>query len=77
MRSYSPGGILHIFTPSGKDIEVPVGVKVRSAKEFASGKPVRFSRLKDKGIVLHCDETPAPADSIDYIVELDTELPRK
>ncbi len=68
---------LHIFTPAGKDIEVPVGVKVRSAKEFASGNPVRFSRLKDKGIVLHCDKTPAPADSIDYIVELDTELPRK
>lgn len=68
---------LHIFTPAEKDIQVPVGVKVRSAKEFASGKPVRFSRLKNKGIVLHCNETPAPADSIDYIVELDTELPRK
>lgn len=68
---------LHIFSPAGKDVEVPVEVKVRSAKEFASGKKVRFSRRKGSGIVLHFDGTPVPADSIDFIVELDTELPRK
>lgn len=67
---------LHIFSPSSTDIEVPVAVKVRSAKEFATGKKVKFTRNNDKSITLHFDTIPTTADSIDFIVELDTEIPQ-
>lgn len=67
---------LHIFSPADKEIKVPVNLKVHSAKEYASGKKVRFTSRKGDGITLHFDSTPAATDSIDFIVELRTDLPR-
>lgn len=67
---------LHLFRPS-ESIEVPLEVKVRSAREYASGRRINFTDHPGRGIVLHFDGVPAPADTTDYIIELDTELPRK
>lgn len=67
---------LHLFRPS-ESIEVPLEVKVRSAREYASGRRINFTDHPGRGIVLHFDGVSAPADTTDYIIELDTELPRK
>lgn len=67
---------LHLFRLS-ESIEVPLEVKVRSAREYASGRRINFTDNPGRGIVLHFDGVPAPADTTDYIIELDTELPRK
>lgn len=67
---------LHLFRPS-ETIEVPLEVKVRSAREYASGRRINFTDHPGHGVLLHFDGVPAPADTTDYIIELDTELPRR
>ncbi len=57
---------LHIMTPESRHIFVPTSAKVKSAKEFATGKRVKYESLPD-GIMLHLEETPK---AIDHIVEL-------
>lgn len=58
------------------DIEVPITVNVHSAKEFTTGKKVRFSSLGKgrNGISLHLGNVP---EVTDFIVELDTERPKR
>ncbi len=67
---------LHLFRPS-ETIEVPLEVKVRSAREYASGRRINFTDHPGHGVVLHFDGVPATPDTTDYIIELDTELPRR
>lgn len=62
---------VHILSPESKHIFVPTTAKVKGAKDFGNGKKIRFSKETD-GVTLHLDELPA--DSIDYIVELDAPL---
>lgn len=55
---------IHIISAEGTDIEVPIEGKVKSAKRFVDGKPVKFSKNKGGGIVLHLDELPTEADCV-------------
>ncbi|MDE6512168.1 MAG: alpha-L-fucosidase, partial [Muribaculaceae bacterium] len=61
---------VHIMTPESKYIFVPTAAKVKGAKEFATGRKVKFSNLSD-GVMLELDALP---DSTDYIVELDAPI---
>ena len=65
---------LHVLSANGQDIAVPTSVKVKSAKEFAGGRKIRYTRHDDNSITLHLDRVP---DETDYIIELETELPKK
>lgn len=65
---------LHVFDNDSGTINVPVTCKVKDAKEFATGKKLKFVKNKDKSITLSLE--PRPKDSIDYIVELTT-MPEK
>lgn len=59
---------VHILDLPDKGLFVPVtGLKVKKAKEFASGKPVRFKQDKD-GVWLSFGKVP---DEIDYVIELE------
>lgn len=61
---------VHILTPDSTDIHLPLTCKVKSAKEFESGKKVRFTtNKKDGSVTLHLDSIPT---AIDHIVELQT-----
>lgn len=55
---------LHVMTPESDQIIVP-GVKIKKAKEFASGNKVKFTKNKDHSVV-HIGEKPEGAD---YIIE--------
>lgn len=57
---------VHVTTPKGNDIELPAKLNVKKAVEFASRKPVRFTKRKE-GVTLHLDEIP---QGIDHIIEL-------
>ncbi len=57
---------IHVMTPEDKDIHIPYSMKVKSAKEFATGRKVKFSSDKN-GVTLHLDEKP---DAVDHIIEL-------
>lgn len=62
---------VHVLKADTADILVPTPRKVRSAKAYASGQKVRFSRgKKGEGVTLHLDAVPADTD---YIVELTTD----
>lgn len=61
---------VHIMTADTADIHVPTNRKVKSAKLFADGSKVRYSRHSDGGVMLHLDTVP---QDIDYIVELLTD----
>lgn len=61
---------VHLLEAKDKAIYVPTGMKVKSAKEFSTGKKVAFNPVKTKGVVLVLDKIP---DDIDYIVELEVE----
>lgn len=65
---------VHILSATGTDIKVPTGVKVNKAKVYDNGKPVKFTKEKDGGVILHLDEVPS---AIDYIVELETSQQKK
>ena len=62
---------VHVFDSSNPTIHVPTPRKVKSAKEFATGKKVKFTRDKKRGgVTLTLGQVP---DTIDYIVELITD----
>lgn len=61
---------VHILNPESKHIFVPAKGKVKSAREYKSGKKIRYTKEND-GIMLHLEEMPS---DIDYIVELDAPL---
>ena len=65
---------VHIFPDAQEDIVLPLKCKVTKAVDFDSRKPVKFTSLKERGIVLH---VPARPDCPDYIVELTTKSSRK
>ena len=58
---------VHVMTPESEVIFVPVKDKVKSARLFADGSKVKFTRLKE-GITLHLSDIPK--DAVDHIVEL-------
>lgn len=60
---------VHILTPDSADIELPLTCKVKSAKEFETGKKVRYTKHKNGGVTLHLDSIPT---GIDHIVQLET-----
>ncbi len=57
---------VHILTPESKHIFVPTAANVKGAKEFASGKKVKYTKVSD-GVMLELDQMP---EEIDYVVEL-------
>ena len=57
---------IHILNAEGTDIHIPAALKVKAAKEFASGSKVKFSSDKN-GVTLHLAQKP---EAIDHIVEL-------
>ncbi len=57
---------VHILTPESKHIFVPTAPNVKEAKEFASGKKVKYTRVSD-GVTLELYQMP---EDIDYVVEL-------
>ena len=60
---------IHVLDTDTADIVVPKTAKVKSAKEFATGTKVKFTRNKDNTITLHLNRIP---DETDHIVELET-----
>lgn len=61
---------VHVMTPESRHIFVPVKGKVKGAKEFATGRPVKYTKASD-GVILELDALP---EAIDYIVELNVPL---
>lgn len=60
---------LHILDAKTTDIEVPTGLKVKRAVNFDDRTPVKFTRLKKGGIMIHLDSLPTV---VDHVIELDT-----
>lgn len=60
---------VHVLRPEGPEITVPTKRKVKSAKLYATGEPVKYKKTPD-GVVLLLDELP---DVPDHIVELLTD----
>lgn len=60
---------VHVWDAGAADIHLPLACKVRKAVAYADKAPVRFTPHKDGGVTLHL---PERAESIDYIVELET-----
>ena len=59
---------VHVLDLPDKGLFVPVtGMKVKRAKEFASGKPVRFKQDKE-GVWLLFGKVP---EEVDYVIELE------
>lgn len=56
---------VHVLTPESNIIVVPSNLPIVKAKEFTSGKEIRFEN-RDGNIILYLDSIP---DSIDYIIE--------
>lgn len=54
---------LHVMTPETTAILIPGDVKIKKAKEYASGKAVKFSRSGDHTL-MHIGEMPSGADFI-------------
>ncbi len=58
---------LHVTDAESSDILIPGDIRIRKAKEFAGGKPLKFSRSGDS-TVINLRHVP---DDIDYVVELE------
>lgn len=56
---------LHVMTPESDAIIIPDGVKIKKAKEFASGKPVKVSKAGNHHVV----HLPDAGDVDDLIIE--------
>lgn len=56
---------LHVMTPETTAILLPEGVNIKNAKEFGSGKQMKFSKAGSHTVV-HIDQIP---DAHDYIIE--------
>lgn len=63
---------VHIMNATSTDIAIPTTAKVKNAKTFIDGKPVKFTKHKSGGATLHLDEIPT---EIDYVIELQTSQP--
>ena len=61
---------VHVLNPSSSEIVVPTGAKVKKATSFDTKEPVKFTKRKEGGVVLHLTEIPE--GTIDYIIELET-----
>ena len=62
---------VHVLSADSGDIHLPMDRKVKSAKAFEGGAPVKFTRhKKEGGVTLHLDAVP---ETTDYIIELTTE----
>lgn len=59
---------VHVMTADKPDIFVPVNLKIKSAREFDSREKLKFSKVKDGGVILHLGQVP---DAIDHIIELE------
>ena len=59
---------VHVLKPGTKEILVPVGARVASAKTFDDGRKVAFRPTEGQGVVLTMS-APSP-DVDDYIIEL-------
>ncbi len=57
---------VHILTPESKHIFVPTKANVKGAKDFSTGKKVKYTKVSD-GVMLELDRMP---DEIDHVVEL-------
>lgn len=60
---------VHLLSADTRDLHLPLDCKVKKAVTFDGKQDVKFTRHKDKGIVLHLPEIP---DVADYIIELTT-----
>ncbi len=60
---------IHILSTDSREIHVPIMAKVKKAKAFDTGEPVKFTKRKDGGVTLHLPEEPT---AVDYIIELET-----
>jgi len=60
---------VHVLNAQKSDIDLPLQCKVKSAKLFTDGTPVKYSKNKQGGITLHLGEVP---DVIDHVIELET-----
>lgn len=60
---------VHVMTPETTAILLPMDLKVKNAREYASGKPVKFSRHNGH-VMLELGDMP---DAIDHIIELKIE----
>ncbi len=61
---------VHVLDRGVREIELPMDARVKSAREFAGGKPVRFSR---DGGRTRLSIPVQPEATIDYVVEIETE----
>ncbi len=61
---------VHVLDRGVREIELPMDARVKSAREFAGGKPVRFSR---DGGRTSLSIPVQPEATIDYVVEIETE----
>lgn len=59
---------VHVMTADKPDIFVPVNLKIKSAREFDSREKLKFSKVKDGGVILHLGQVP---NAIDHIIELE------
>lgn len=60
---------VHVLSAETADIDLPLTCKVKKAKRFLDGAPVKFSKNKQGGITLHLESVP---DDIDHVIELET-----
>ena len=60
---------VHVMEAEAPVIYLPLDCQVKSAREFATGQPVKFRKEKNGGYSLLLERVP---DDIDYIVELET-----
>lgn len=56
---------LHVMTPETNAILLPEGVNIKSAKEFSTGKKLKFNRSGKHTVILF----DTISDDIDYIIE--------
>lgn len=58
---------LHVTGAESEDILIPGDIKIRKAKDFVSGKPVKYTRAGES-TVIHLGKIPTETD---YVVELE------
>lgn len=58
---------LHVTAAESEDILIPGDIKIRKAKDFVSGKPVKYTRAGES-TVIHLGRIPTETD---YVVELE------
>ena len=61
---------IHVLKADAPELNLPLTCKVKSAKEFMGGAPVKFKQAKDGTLTLTLNERPE--STVDYVVELIT-----